>query len=160
MKTVVQMEDRISGRGKNWERRDGSFFLGYLAGAWRIHVLFLLSHDPKWSIFWHMHLRGRFQHVPFTRIFASLFQRPFTAAKKYLGLWMEIKNGLLFHQVSLRVDTINGDISRSWIYFPLSNVIMRYNYTQRQLDLIFVNNNLACSSSSFKRFKWFGLEAR
>ena len=36
--------------------------------------------------FWHMHLRGRLQHVPFTTEYFKFISAPFTVAKKYLEL--------------------------------------------------------------------------
>lgn len=48
---------------------------------------------------------------------------------------------------------------RKEIYLPYQSYIMRYNYTRRQLDLIFICNHLHVPKH-LSRDKQFGLEAR
>lgn len=48
---------------------------------------------------------------------------------------------------------------RKQIYIPYKSYV-RYGYNQRQLDFIFISNNLACTQAAIKRLKKFGLRAR
>lgn len=95
------------------------------AGTWRICVLILLLlfHDPKLSISWHMCLRERFQHVPFTAEYSRFISAQFIEAKECLGLLMEaVKEWPIISVHKLAENKHHKIYFSKKIYFPNNEV--------------------------------------